>query len=244
MTATIARIRHQPRLAVALLALFVVGAIGGAWLDWIWWPPYKALMTTLGAIALLFAGLVLASIRRRATRLLALGAVALGFGVIAGQIVGPAREMPLGSEGRLVIRLTSPVAVERQTDVSCSSVPSRRHLAVSMGHDVRTGGEGEPAIVVAFSTGDMWDFGAATRADALGLSITVIDTGPLLGDDIPSQLVVGSGPSSTMTATSDGLAGTMTFAGLVADTATGPATADIATEFAGTLEWRCEAPVG
>lgn len=243
MTAALARVRRQPMIAATALVLFVAGAIAGAWLDWIWWPPYKALMTTLAAIGLLLAGLVLAAIRRRATRLLALAVVALGAGLIAGQILGPSRESPLGSDGQLVIRLTEPVAIERRTDVFCSTVPTGDHVAVSMSHDIRTGGEGDPALVFALSWGDMWDFGAEPRADALSLSITVIDTGPITDEGISSQLVVGSAPASTLTATTDGRNGSMTFDGLVPDTASGPSTGT-PPSLAGTLEWTCEAPVG
>src|SRR5450759_4388700 len=82
------------RIALIMIAaiVFVVAAIVGAYLNWIWWAYDGWLMIILAAGAILLVGGILALIGRGIVRRIALVVLAVGIGLVAGQSLGPIRE--------------------------------------------------------------------------------------------------------------------------------------------------------
>jgi hypothetical protein len=227
---------------VGLLAVAAIAAVIGAWLDWEWWPVYSGIVITIAAIAIGIIAAVALLIPRSLSR--SIGAVlgAIAIGLLLGQNLGPAREMPAVSEGSMTVALTSPEASESTHDVTCSSTSGGVNLSVSIesgrGIDL-----GDWVIAhVSFSAGDLWE-AAYPRDDELEVWVQLVDTGPIEDDEFPTEVVMVSDSSSAITANLDGLAVSVDFDGLVRNEEyeTGVGQAD-PVDVAGTIEFTCEAP--
>src|SRR5574338_464429 len=162
MTTTSPRPLHRRRWFLALLAALVVAAAAiGAYLDWIWWHPERAIVTTLAAIGLLLLAGLLVAIRRGVVRSIGLATAAVGAGLIIGQLVGPGRELPTHSDGTMTIRLTSPVVSEASGPADCATVSTHDQLQVEGDPNMRLPLPGRdareyPFISPSVASGDMW----------------------------------------------------------------------------------------
>ncbi len=142
----------------------------------------------------------------------------------------------------MTVVLTSPQASESTHDVTCSSTSGGENLQVSIdsgrGIDL-----GDWVIAhISFATGDLWD-ATYPRDDDHEVWVLLGNTGPIAEDGSPTEVVMVSDPSSTVTASTDGLTGSVEFAGLVRNEAyeTGFGQAD-PIDVAGTIEFTCEPP--
>src|SRR5688572_9406031 len=91
-----------------MLGVLLEGVAIGATCDWINWHPMSAVVITLVAVPLAIVGAVLALARPRGTRLPGLVVLALGGGIVLGQVLGPARPELQGVEGRMVLAVDAP----------------------------------------------------------------------------------------------------------------------------------------
>jgi hypothetical protein len=240
--------RFARRLAI-LAIVFVVALVIGALLDWLWWVSYTGIMLTLGAMAILLVGLVLAVIGRLAHLSAvvgtALGAIVFAVGLIAGQAFGPTRE-PLiyQSGGTMTLHLTAPVVGVATGVADCQNVASGTEFAIGGDSNMRLETPDAPFLSVALDSGDRWQ---AYRAEPRknGVWFVVFVTGqmtPTSGK--PDMLMYAATSSSTLESTFTNAGGSIRFAGVGVE---GPATSDgsklplAGTDagLAGTLEWTC-----
>ena len=227
-----------------LAAIFVPAAIAGAYLDWLWWPPYVGISLTIGAIALLLVAGLLALIGRIArTRIARVGAqtfLVIAVGLLAGQTLGPSRE-PLVQllDGTMTLRLVSPVAAVATGPASCTNVASGTEFAVTGDPNMRLETPDRPFISVYLNVGDRWEaIEDAPRKDGvrfeLGMTGQLVSSG---GKPMTTTLVAV--PSSTLVSTFSNAGGAIRFADLVPQGSPAAATRDAV---AGTLEWTCGTP--
>lgn len=230
-------------LLVAAVVLLVVGAIAGAYLDWIWWTPTSGIIVTLAAGALLIVALVTWLTRIPQARAAAVGMAALGIGGLLGQNFGPAREPLTIVDGRMTVTLTSPEGYTVEGNAAyCSTTPSGANFYVTADDglivrdparpDVRNG------LSVSVSKGDMWNRGSP-RGDALTLIATYTDGGPYEADDAPSTVQMVSTLDSRLEGIATQANGRLEFSGLVADEVLSPGVLDTI-PLAGTIEWTCD----
>lgn len=227
-------------IAVIMIAAsaFVVGAIVGAYLDWILWIHYHGLMITLAAGAILLVGGIVALIGRGIVRRIALVVLAGGIGLVAGQNLGPSRE-PLiyQSGGTMTMRLESPVVAVATGPADCTNVASETEFAVGGDAIMRLEELGIQLDNVYLNIGDRWDaVDDAPRKD--GVRLDILGTALRIADDgFPSMVVMGATDSSTLESTFSNEGGSIHFANLVAQTRQGFTGKPI--DLAGTLEWTC-----
>jgi hypothetical protein len=233
---------RRPLVLAALIVVFGVGAILAAYLDWIWWEPYRSITITIGAVAtLLVAGLLVIV---PATRTLALFIAVFGFGIVAGQVFGPARPELIHSEGQVTVTLTSPRATTGTGVATCATSSAGTELQVggdsNLRLDIFPDDPAAPADVdqrefVSFSitAGDRWSPGPEPRSDDVHLSFIV---GRVEAESLENRMAAGAGSPLELQWSNDG--GTLTFSGLVPDIrATDPAGDHV--DLAGTMEWTC-----
>lgn len=132
--------RITARLIAALV--FVVAAIVGAYLDWIWWPVYSSITITIAAVVVLLMGGIMALIGRVIGRgvvgSIALVVLAAGIGLVVGQSLGPNRE-PLiqQTDGTLTLRLSSPVVGVATGPATCTNVASATEFVITGDPNIR-----------------------------------------------------------------------------------------------------------
>lgn len=236
---------HTGRIAV-LAAVFVPGAVVGAYLHWMLWDEETGFVLTLGAVAILAAAGLLALIglvvRRSAVGRVAL-AVALalavvGVGLLAGQNLGPSREPLIYQfDGTMTLRLTAPVAAVATGPATCINVASGIEFNVTGDSNMRLETPDRPFVQVYVNVGDRWDVrDDRPRKDGVRLDIDV--TGQLVtAGGKPATTSLAAAPSSTIEAAFANAGGSIRFADLVDQGAVGAAGA--ASPVAGTLEWTC-----
>jgi hypothetical protein len=234
--------RLSIRWVAVLLVIGVAAALIGAYLDWMWWHPTKGILITLVAIgALLLAG-VLAALRRRVASRVALGALALGAGLLIGQAVGPSREAPQLAAGSMVLRLDSPVAAEVSGPADCQTVPAGDQLQVSGDVNTRLPIDGMepheyPTVTPGVSFGDMWAPDSGRRDDEISVSLYL--NAAFVSGDGPTELRLRSTPSSQLASSLDGNSGRISFSGLVVTEGEVPAVLGADGDVTGVLEWSC-----
>ncbi len=247
MTETHATRRTRPskiRL-LTVLGLFAIAAAVGAYFDWYLWHPASGIMITLAAAGALIVALVLWLVRARLARWLALGALAIGVGLIAGQILGPSRPTTnLHEDGVIVLHLQGDTPVERTGKSMCRTVPAGDQLSVSNDANDGRSSDLDAFIGVSLSIGDMWDFqNPGARADHLSVFL-LIESAIVPEDGKPSGSRLLSDPASTLAVELRGNDGTIQFANLVgADDATGQLTGE-RSALTGTIEWTCGGVLG
>jgi hypothetical protein len=227
---------------VGLLAVVAIAAIAGAWLDWELWEPYNGFLITAAAVGIGVIAAVALLIPRSLSR--SIGAVmgAIAIGLLLGQNLGPARELPAISEGSMTVVVTSPQASETTHAVTCSSTSDEANLLVSL--DAGRGIDLDEWVIshISFTTGDLWD-AAYPRDDELEMWVSLTGTGPIAQDGAPTEVVMVSDSSSTVTANVDGLSGSVEFGGLVRneewESSSGQADP---IDVDGTIEFTCESP--
>ncbi|MGI8791994.1 MAG: hypothetical protein ACR2H3_02265 [Acidimicrobiales bacterium] len=223
-------------IVVAVIGL-TLGAIAGAWLNWIWWEiGYRPLVVILG-LAILMVGGIMAMIRRWIVRRSGLVVLAVGLGLLAGQSLGPSRE-PLINQwgGTMTLRLESPNLAVLTGTADCTNVASETEFLVHGSPDSSPGQLGLPGITAQL--GDRWSYPRDTsRTDRVRLEIV-----------IPTHLVPGSikvlnmvgmeaTESSTLAATFTNEGGLIRFSDL--GTMRGEPFTGESIDLAGAFEWTC-----
>ncbi len=232
--------RGRDRIGGIVIAAagFLLGTLVGAYLNWFWWEIGYRPLTTILALATLVVGGVVWMIGRGMARRIALVVLAVGFGVLAGQSLGPGREPLLNhSAGTLTLRLHSPVAAVTTGSADCTTVASANEILVVGALDQPPGQLGSPDTIVV-QLGDRWAFPRDTsRPDRVRLEVGV--TTQLVPGSIKVLTKIGmeATPSSTLEATFSNEGGSIRFANLAA--VGGPAFTGEAMDLAGTLEWTC-----
>ena len=226
-----------------LLGLAVGAAVVGGYLDWLWWHPTQGIVITLAAIGLLVLTGVLAVVRNRITRSAAMVALALGVGLLIGQLVGPARELPQVSSGTMTLTLDGPIQAEATGRADCSTVSTGDQLQV--GQDVNTRlplpdqpSERYPLVSASFKSGDMWAPEFGRRPDEL--VVTIYLNSAVEVADAPTELWLRSTPSSTLVAEMSGNDGSVTFSGLELTEGDLQSMLGASGDVAGTLAWICD----
>jgi hypothetical protein len=230
------------RIALIMIAaiVFVVAAIVGAYLNWIWWAYDGWLMIILAAGAILLVGGILALIGRGIVRRIALVVLAVGIGLAAGQSLGPSREPLIRPQGgTMTLRLESPVVGVATGPANCTNVASATEFAVSGDPNIRLDTPDRPFVSIYFDRGDRWQVLHDTlRKDGVLLNIGI--TGALVSDaGKPSPIGMQATESSTLESTFSNEGGSIRFAHLVAQS--GPDFSGESMDLAGTLEWTCGA---
>lgn len=232
--------RERGRTAVIVIAAIglVVGAIVGAYLNWFWWEiGYRPLALIL-AVAILVVGCIVSMIGRVIARRIALFVLAVGFGLLAGQYLGPGREPLIDhSAGTMTLRLESPVVAVSTGSADCTNVASATEILVLGALEQPLGQLGSPDSIFV-QLGDRWAFPRDTsRRDRVRLEIGV--TTQLVPGSIKVLTRIGmeATESSTLESTFSNEGGSIRFADLVA--LGGPVFTGESMDLAGTLEWTC-----
>ena len=240
---------------VALTVLGATAAAAGAYLDWKLWHPMSGITITVGAGGILSLAALAWSIRDRATltlrpvlRATAAGLAVAGASLLLGQNLGPAREAPILAQGTITIRLSQPPDAGQVTGAAtCDLTASGDNFAVSGDPNTRlqVGDQDlrdQDFIGAYISRGDMWESGAESRRDGLGLSFVVGGGGPIPEEGGPEEVWMASDRQSQLDGGGDQEAGSIRFSKLVVldrsgdeDSVPGPAI-----ELAGTIEWSCD----
>jgi len=230
---------RRPLVLLVLAALAIVAALGGAYLDWIWWHPMRAITTTLIAIGLIVVGVVGLLIRVRPVRFVGLGALAVGIGLIAGQVLGPVRELPTQSEGTMHVSLSRPAQVELDLPAMCQTVSTFDNLDVSaddMG--ALTLEDGTHSMMIRVTIGDMWP-SSTPRDDRLSVDV-IVSPVAIAADGFPVETRMASNSASDLQATVGQLDGSIAFDRLALAAGSSAGTAPI--DVAGRVDWTCEMP--
>jgi hypothetical protein len=228
---------------IAVVAIVFVGAaVVGAYLDWLWWPVAYGLgfLLALAALAILVVGGLLALVGRGVVRRIALVVLAVGVGILAGQVLGPSRE-PLIDQGggTMTVSLTSPVVATATGTADCQNVASATEFQVTGDPNMRLDTPEQPFVSVDLNVGDRWRvLRDVPRKDGLLLDIGI--TGALVTDaGKPSTVGMQAAESSVVESTLSNAGGSIRFAGLVARN--GPDFSGESIDLAGTIVWTCGA---
>ena len=217
--------RARGRIAIIVIG-FVAGSIAGAYLNWLWWEiGYRPGATILG-VAILIVGGIVALIARGIVRRIALFVLAVGFGLLAGQYLGPGRE-PLiyHSAGTMTLRL--------------ETVASATEILVLGAPDQPPGHLGSPDIILV-QLGDRWSYPRDnSRKDRVRLEIGVTTQIVPASVKVLTRIGMEARESSTLESTLSNEGGSIRFADLVA--LGGPGYTGESMDLAGTLEWTCGA---
>ena len=229
------------------LTVFVIAAVGfglgasaGAYLNWFWWEiGYRPLATILG-VAILIVGYIVALIPRGIVRRIGLLILAVGFGLLAGQNLGPGRE-PLISQsgGTMTLRLESPVVAVATGSADCTNVASETEFSVLGSLDQPPGQLGSPTGI-SIQLGDRFSYPRDnSRTDRVRLEIEVITELVPGSIKLLNRIGMEATESSTLESTFSNEGGSIRFADLVA--LGGPGYTGESMDLAGTLEWTCGA---
>jgi len=230
---------------VVLTLLLAAGVAAGAYGDWINWHPMDALMVTLAALGILLVAGVLAALRRRVTRPVAFGLLAVGIGVLVGQIVGPSRPALIGNAGTVTVTLEGPKATTGNHDATCELTEAGTELQVgsdlNLRLDVIDDDPNAPADIdqrefvgISVTVGDRWRDRGIRLSDDVDLWIMV----SRVEADLPATVMVADDASSIdIEWTNNG--GTLRFAGLVSEPVNDGDPAGEPIDLRGTIEWTC-----
>jgi len=236
------RITDHPAFIVALILAFVLAAIVGAYLDWIWWPVMHGVAITVVAIPILIIGAVVAGFGRGLVRRTGLVILVVGIGLLAGQNLGPSRSELLVGDGTLALTLDSPVPASGSGGASCNTVVDGTEISVGGDANMALDLPDNPFVSVWFEKGDRWEAlrGGPRAPDGTMLVISV--TPRAVGEDgTPSTIGMGADETSTVEIDYDSTGGTLRFADLVP--LTGVDYTGESMDLSGTIEFTCEAPV-
>lgn len=231
--------RRARWLILAFVA--VAGAIVGAVWDWYNWHPMSAIVATLVAIPLVLLGVVLLIVRARLSRQAGAVVMALGLGIVAGQILGPARPDLGYGEGTITIATDGPKVATGTGSATCSfdaagqfAVSGDSNLRLDIFDDDPTA----PADVdqrefvgISMSVGERWQDGRVSRSDDVNLWISINRVTET------SETVMLAADTSTIVVEGTAREGTIRFDGLVPFTGTEYVGDPI--DIAGTLTWSC-----
>ena len=223
---------------LGLALIFSLAGVLGAYLDWIWLPLYSGIMITIAAIAILVPAGLIAAVGRGKVRSLGIMALAVAFGLLAGQSLGPSREPLIQSfNGTMTVHLDTPVVATASGSASCSSVASGTEISVNGDPNMQLDTPDRPFLSVYLNKGDRWEANDdAPRMGGVRLQLGL--EGRLVPDDgKPLATEMEVGPSSTVVLSFTKTAGSIRFADLVART--GPDSTGDLIDIAGLIEWTC-----
>ena len=230
-----------PLTAFVIAAVgFGLGAIAGAYLNWLWWEiGYRPGATILG-VAILIVGGTVALIDRVIARRIGLLILAVGFGLLAGQNLGPGREPLIDhSAGTMTLRLESPVIAVTTGSADCTTVASETEFSVQGSLDQPSGPLGSPTGI-SIQLGDRFSYPRDnSRTDRVRLAIEVITELVPSSIKVLNKIGMEATESSTLESTFSNEGGSIRFADLVA--LGGPVYTGESMDLAGTLEWTCGA---
>jgi hypothetical protein len=240
MTANVRRSLSRPAVLGGLVALFVCAFVATAYWDWMWWEPYNALLPYLAEGVLLLLAIILAAIPR--ARPFALVPAVVGIGLVAGQVLGPARPELRHGDGIVTVSLSAPVSAVGSASATCATSDGGRELQVSgdpnLRIDIFPDNPAAPPdidqrefISVYLTIGDRWR--RSVRADETDFHLSV---GRVEADFTESWMMAG--PSSMLTVDWRARAGSARFADLVHEIRPNEAPGEFI-DVAGTLEWTC-----
>jgi hypothetical protein len=229
--------RAQGRIAL-IAAGSTVGAVAGAYLNWLWWEIGYRPLTIVLAIVILVAGGVGLMIPRVVGRRIAIAGLAVGFGILAGQHVGPDREPIIHRPGgTMALRLESPIVAVATGTAECDTVASGTELVVL---GVPEPPEGEPGLPdgIIVQLGDRWAYPRDNaRADRVRLEIGVTTQLVPGSNKVLNRIGMAAEASSTLESTFTTEGGSIRFRDLVA--LGEPEYTGDSMDLAGTFEWTC-----
>lgn len=246
--ATEPRARSEPRrrlprgIAIAGLVLFAAAAVIGAYADWVLWPDDSRIIITMGVVALLVVALVFGIVPRRRSRQIALLVAATGFGVLAGQTLGPSRPPLTQTDGTISVVLTSPQAATGTAPATCAMETPAAQLSLSgdpnLRLDILPANPAAPADVdqrafvgINVSIGDRWYAGPHPRPDQVRVLAVISGA---VGKVAETRMESDTTSPLQLSWSADG--GTLQFGGLVPDTA---GSSGDTIDLAGTITWTC-----
>ncbi|MEO8469138.1 MAG: hypothetical protein ABI573_05675 [Chloroflexota bacterium] len=226
----------------ALVLIFGLASVVGAYLDWIWWVPYVGIMITIAAVAILVPAGLIAAIGRGKVRSLGIMALAVGIGLLAGQGLGPGREPLIQSlNGTMTVYLDTPIAATASGSASCLTVASGTEISVNGDSNMHLDTPDEPFLSVYLNKGDRWEANDdSPRMSGVRLELAL--EGRLArADGKPLATEMEVGPSSTVVVSFTNSAGSIRFADLVAKT--GADSTGESVDISGRIEWTCQQEV-
>lgn len=234
-------IRGEATVKIVIAAIgLVLGAIGGAYLHWVWWEiGYRPLVTILG-VAILIVGYIVALIPREMARRIGLLILAVAVGLLVGQNLGPSRE-PLIDQpgGTMTLSLTSPAVAVATGSADCTNVASETEFSVQGSLDQPPGRLGSPSGI-SIQLGDRFSYPRDNaRMDQVRLQIEAVTELEPGGIKASNKIGMEATESSTLESAFGNGGGSIRFADLVAlggDVYTGESM-----DLAGTLMWTCGA---
>jgi hypothetical protein len=221
---------------------FALAALVGAYLDWHFWVEVTggSLFVSLAAIIVVISSGVIAVRFHRRVRRGAIVAVAVGLGIIAGQLGGPTREPEIFQDGTMTIHLTSPFLGVATGVVRCQNVASGTEFQVGNDGNARFDTPSADFVLVEINKGDRWEvLGDVPRKD--GVSLTIFVTPSTFENYAkPGTSGLTANPTSTLTSTFSNQGGSIQFANLVPQTPNDLSGAPL--NLAGTIDWTCSPP--
>jgi hypothetical protein len=229
----------------ALVIIFAVAAVIGAYAHWILWHPMDGVLILLAAgVALLTAGVVAIALKR-GDRRVALVPLVVGVGLLAGQGLGPSRQQLQHDDGTMTVTLEQPNVASGATTAQCETVASGSELQV-YGASRLDIGEDDPAIppdidqrefvTISLRVGDRWRDRAIHRSDNIDLLMSV---GGVVADVPEMDFVANDDSLIEIEWTNDG--GSLRFDRLVVDPAQDTAAGELI-NLAGVIGWTCRLP--
>ncbi len=233
------------RLALFLIPL-AVGAVVGAYLDWMWWHPTSGILVTILAGGLLVLSVLAWSSRWQPIRPVVLWVAAFAIGMLLGQNFGPSRPPISLVSGRLTVELTVPAGAQPADGrADCQLTPDGENFEISGDPNIRIEIGDQPReeqdnLQISIARGDMWQYGEP-RSDEWSLIVVVSDTGPFTDEEVPGMWYMTSNASSKLVGDGTQEAGSLTFDGLVLNASQSQGV-DEALDIGGTITWSCDGP--
>jgi hypothetical protein len=144
----------------------------------------------------------------------------------------------------VTIELDRPAgAAEIRGPTTCSHTTSGANYLVSTDPNLRLEIGDQPDeerdfLSASLSYGDMWELGAEPRGDRIGLTVVVGDAGPFTDLEVPTEVVMASDASSSLSLEGTQASGRLTFSGLIVDPDR-PDGRQEPIDLAGTMTWEC-----
>lgn len=221
------------------------GAVAGAVWDWYNWHPMSAIMATLVAIPLVVIGALMLIVRARRSRQVGQVVLALGLGIVLGQILGPSRPDLNYAEGTITVTTDSPTVGTATASASCSfdadgqfQVSGDPNLRLQLAADdpsMPANVDGREFVGISVRVGDRWQETRTPRSDGIKLLVWVSYV-----VDGRAEAHMAATETSTVSLQGTARDGTLTFSGLEPSQREGEL-GDLGDpiDIAGTITWAC-----